>query len=434
MSDALRIVLVEPNPSGGLFQFAYQLGDALAQQGHRVELLTGPRPELLSTHPNLAVLAVLPTWHGGEGNRTMLGRKVRRALRAVRYVAAWAVVLRHVRRGRPHVVQLGEWRFWIDGVLAAFLVKRHWALVVVDLAHSPIPLEEQRYTGSIYRRGPLLSRGLHAGYRAMDTVIVLGQSSRRDLLTAWPRTRRVEVIPHGDETALVHGEPDRPGECEPLAVFFGSLSTYKGLDVLLDAHAMVLDMLPAARLLIAGPLIPDLDEVELRRRAAALHGVTLQVGYVPINEVAPLVGSARVVVAPYRRSNASGVVRLAQTLGRPVVVTDVGDLADSVDDGATGFVVAAEDPASLAQAMRRLLDDGALADQMGNEGRKRLLATASWPIVAQRVSGIYLQLLSRQEGAPRAGHPGGLQAPVSSELGRGGSGPRPCRPPMRDAQ
>lgn len=402
MSDALRIVLVEPNPSGGLFQFVYQLGDALARQGHRVELLTGPSPELLSTHPNLTVLALLPTWHGGEGHRTTIGRKARRAVRAVRYIAAWAVVLHHVRRSRPDVVQLGEFRFWIDGFLAAYLAKRRWALVVVDLAHSPIPLEEQRDTGSMYRGGPLLSRGLHAGYRAMDAVIVLGPSSRQDLMTAWPHTRRVEVIPHGDETALVRGEPPWPSQCEPLAVFFGSLSTYKGLDVLLDAHAIVLETLPAARLLIAGPLIPDLDDVELRRRSAALPGVTLQVGYVPIKEVGPLVGSARVVVAPYRRSNASGVVRLAQTLGRPVVVTDVGDLAESVDDGETGLIVAAEDPASLAQAMIRLLEDGTLADRMGKEARSRLLATAAWPLVAQRLSDIYEQLLNSREGAPGA--------------------------------
>ncbi|MDQ6839902.1 MAG: glycosyltransferase family 4 protein, partial [Actinomycetota bacterium] len=210
---------------------------------------------------------------------------------------------------------------------------------------------------------------------------------------------RVEVIPHGDESALVRGEPVRPSQCEPLAVFFGSLSRYKGLDVLLDAHARVLDTLPGARLLIAGSLIPDLDVVELRRRCAALSGVTLQVGYVPIDDVAALVGSARVIVAPYRRSNASGVVRLAQTLGRPVVVTDVGDLSESVDDGETGLVVAVEDSASLAQAMVRILDDGTLADRMGKEGRQRLLATASWPLVAQRVSDIYGQLLGRRERA-----------------------------------
>jgi hypothetical protein len=57
----LRITLVEFNPSGGLFQFAVQLGEALADRGHDVELVTGPDPELASRRPNFRVVAQLPT-------------------------------------------------------------------------------------------------------------------------------------------------------------------------------------------------------------------------------------------------------------------------------------------------------------------------------------------------------------------------------------
>ncbi|MDQ2724571.1 MAG: glycosyltransferase family 4 protein [Actinomycetota bacterium] len=388
----LHIVLVEPNPSGGLFHFAYQLGTALAGQGHRVELLTGPRPELEAQVTGFSVVATLPTWHGGGGQMPAVVRKLRRATRAVRYIGAWLTVLVHVHRCRPDVVQLAEWRFGIDGFLAAWLARRGWARAVTDLAHSPIPLEERR-AGSPYRRGWLLDRGLDAGYRAMDTVIVLGESSRRDQLLRWPHTARVDVISHGDEEVLVAGPLPPPSASPPQSVFFGILTGYKGLDALMDAHALVVARLPSARLLIAGATMPDLDVERLQARAASIPGVSLRLGYVPIPEVAALMGSARLVVAPYRRSNASGIVRLAQTAGRPVVVTAVGDLADSVDDGETGFVVPPGDVSALAAAMLPLLTDIALADRMGAEGRRRLQATAAWPLVGRQLTAIYGELV-----------------------------------------
>src|SRR5688572_5201957 len=56
------IVLVQFSPCGRLFQFAMQLGDALAATGEKVELLTGPEPELAATQPGFTVRPVLPTW------------------------------------------------------------------------------------------------------------------------------------------------------------------------------------------------------------------------------------------------------------------------------------------------------------------------------------------------------------------------------------
>ena len=61
MGVSKPIVLVEMSPSGGLFQFAFELGSALAARGERVELWTGPRPELRSTQPAFVVRSVLPT-------------------------------------------------------------------------------------------------------------------------------------------------------------------------------------------------------------------------------------------------------------------------------------------------------------------------------------------------------------------------------------
>ncbi len=389
----LRIVLVEFSPSGGLFQFSFEMGTALAQAGHTVTLLTGPDPEFTSTVAGFDVAPVLPTWHPGAGVEPSLVRKARRGVRALRHVAAWASVARFVRETRPDVLQWSEWRFALDGLLASAVASRRWAGICADLAHSPIPLEEQRGGSGPYRQGRLLYRGLGRGYLAMDAVMVLGSRSRAELLDAWPEVQRVEVIPHGDLRTLAHDEPAAAGDCPERVVLFGALTGYKGIDVLLEAFTRIRSARPSATLLIAGPVVGDLNVAEMQMRAAAVEGVEFSPGYVPADDVARLVGGARLVAAPYTRSNSSGVVRLAQTLARPVVATDVGDLSGSVKDGETGLVVRPGDPEGLAEAVIRLLGDPRLATRMGAEGRRQLFAESSWELAAGRLVSIYRSAL-----------------------------------------
>ena len=99
---AKPIVLVEMSPSGGLFQFAFELGSALAARGDRVELWTGPRPELDSTQKGFTVRPVLPTWHPGDTEvHSRVFRLARRALRAAQLVLAWTVLSVRLLAVRP---------------------------------------------------------------------------------------------------------------------------------------------------------------------------------------------------------------------------------------------------------------------------------------------------------------------------------------------
>ena len=105
--DPLKITLVEFSPSGGLFQFAVQMGEALADRGHEVELLTGPRPELASRRcPGSPSSRLCPPGTPARARGTTgLKRRLRRVVRAGRYHLAWGVLLRRTRahpaRRRP---------------------------------------------------------------------------------------------------------------------------------------------------------------------------------------------------------------------------------------------------------------------------------------------------------------------------------------------
>ncbi len=390
----MKIALVEFNPAGGLYQFALQLGEALAQVGHQVDLITGRSPELAPRVPGVRVLPVLPTWHPAQGSqRPRLIRKAQRVVRAARYQEAWRRVDRYIAHERPDVVQFAEWRFALDGWWATAIARRHPGPVLGDLAHTPRTLQEQRRDGELRKASPALHRALAAAYARLDVVFVLGESSRTDFLEAFPCSRRVEVIPHGDEGIYQDGElPSAEGTAESV-LFFGTLARYKGLEVLVEAFELVRRQRPAARLVVAGAQA-DVDVTALRTAAARIGNIDLRIGYVPVADVSSLFETARLVVAPYLVANQSGVIHLAQGFARPVVASDVGDLGDAVQHGETGLLVPPGDPAALSEAILAVLADPSRAAVMGCAGHDRLEREASWADVAGKVIASYEALLA----------------------------------------
>ena len=405
----MKVMLVEFSPSGGLFHFAFQLGRGLAELGHEVELLTGPDPELRSDHPGFRVVPVLPTWHPApRALESPVLRKARRGVRALLLVVAWSRALREVRKRSPDVVQWAAWRFVIDGLFARALARRRDRPVLVDLCH-----ETRRHSWpkeGVPRQNPVLRWSLGRAFRAMDAILVLGDRTREDMHVVWPGLRRVEVIPHGDESVFATATVPSVQTTDPRVLFFGTLAAYKGIDVLLDAWVEVRRRHPTAELVVAGAPGGDVDVPELQRRTRAMDGVTLHVGYVPMPDVPALFGAARVVVVPYVSASQSGIVHLAHTFGRPVVATAVGDIPDVVVDGVTGVLVPPKDPHALAGGLEPLLADAAHAARLGDAGRSRLAAAASWTSVARRVAQIYEELVAGRAERRRASRGPGAAA------------------------
>lgn len=381
-----RFVLVEFPPSGGLFQFALQLGEGLARAGCDVELITGPSPEMRSREPGCRVRGILPTWHPTAGSAVPgWWRRARRGIRAVRHTAAWAVLIGYLLVTGPDVVLWSAWRFPVDG-WAVHLVRKVLPNTVLALvAHEPRPLVEQPGQSGVYKTSRMATGALAAAYADLDVAYVLGESARQVLTDTWPITAPVRVIPHGDE-GIFASEPI-PGveNTDPVALAFGTITAYKGIDTLCQAWPTVRAQVPDAELVIAGALSADVDEAALRSQVARLAGVDLRIGYVPLPDVPAYFARARCVVLPYKRSSQSGVAHLAHTLGRPVVATRVGDIPTVVRDEFSGLLVDPEAPAALAAAIVRLLTDPDAAQRMGEAGAKSLAGEASWDDVAAQI-------------------------------------------------
>ena len=147
----------------------------------------------------------------------------------------------------------------------------------------------------------------------------------------------------------------------------------KGVAVLLRAFDRLVASWPAGRprpvLLYLGDG-PELAAVRALRESLASAADIHLPGYHP--GARRLVGAAEVCVVPSVWEEAFGLAVLeAMADGRAVVATRVGGIPEIVEDGVSGVLVPPRDEAALADAMRRLLDDPALAARLGEAARTR---------------------------------------------------------------
>ncbi len=388
----MRILEIETVGRGGLAHYAHNLSAALAARGHEVTLVTAAGYELdgqAAPPPGFTVLQVI----GRVGHRlgTSLPGLVLALWRKFEAVFDAFAVARLARRLRPDVVHLH-----CTNPIALLYVGllRHRLRPLVLTAHVVTPHERMPLQRAIWGRI----------YRPVDLVVAHSEFDRRRLLEELAvAPGRVTVIPHGEYGFFARrGEPIERATArldlglEPgneVALFFGYVREYKGLDLLLEAWPAVASARSAARLVVAGdPVRLDRGRREELREWATRLGVVHRFGYVPFSEVARYFAAADVLVMPYRRISQSGVLYLALSLGVAVVATRVGGLPELLADGESALLVEPDSPEELARALSRALGEASLRERLARGGR-RIADEHSWPAIAGRTELALARLL-----------------------------------------
>jgi len=145
-------------------------------------------------------------------------------------------------------------------------------------------------------------------------------------------------------------------------LFFGFIREYKGLDLLLEAMADARIRAAGIELIVAGEYYNK--DVEANNNAIiARHQlqdvVHLNTDFIPNSEVRYFFSAADLVVQPYKHATQSGITQIAFHFEKPMVVTNVGGLAEVVPEGKVGFIAEPE-PASIAGAIMRFYEPGSL--------------------------------------------------------------------------
>ncbi len=386
----MRILEIETFGRGGLIHYAYNLSSALAERGHDITLVTAAAYELegRSLPANVRLVKAIARFSHRIGGRwPAFASRLARRIEAIFDAGAVALL---ARRLRPDIVHLHctnpiSWLYimFLRLVRAPLVATAH-----VVTPHERIPLQNAIYR-RIHRMSPLI-----VAHSAFDRQRLLDEFGV-DL-------EAVIVIPHGDygffEGKDTATDPETARRSlgleaqDEVALFFGYIREYKGLDVLLDAWSAVVKARPKARLVIAGDpvrLNPE-RRAELEAWATRL-GAVHRFDYIPFSDVSRYFGAADVLVMPYRHISQSGVLYLALSLGVAVVATRVGALPEVLQDGASGLLVPPESPAALSEALVRVLGDSELRDRLAQGGRQ-VAKDHSWAAIAERTESAFLRL------------------------------------------
>ncbi len=229
--------------------------------------------------------------------------------------------------------------------------------------------------------------------RQATRCYVLSEAFRIDLQQLGVAPGRIDCIPLPD-LSYYHRFSD-PGAPSPLRdankpatlLFFGRITAYKGLEVLLQAYRQVCQRRvvrgePPVALLIAG----EGDLRPYRPFLAGLPGVEIANRWIGEAEIYTFFERADILVAPYTSASQSGVVAIAAGFGLPVIATRTGGLPEQIHEDVTGILVSPGSVSELASAIERLLDDPTRARALGQNLREDTLANRNWDTIAAAVA------------------------------------------------
>ncbi|MBV9654970.1 MAG: glycosyltransferase family 4 protein [Acetobacteraceae bacterium] len=397
----MRIALIDPS----LFTLPYDaaLAAGLDARGHQV-VLYGRTPDPGETPP--PGLQLVPGFYRVAERRPVraLPRTLRLGVKGADHLASMLWLRRAVRAWRPDVLHFQ----WL-----------------------PLPVIDRRFLPGLRRLAPLVLTvhdtdpfngdpsaalqgiGATGAFGAFDRLIVHTASGRERLIAGGADPARVTVMPHGPLGTPVPAPAPDAMDGDVTFLLFGKIKPYKGADLLIEAFARVAEPLRRrARLRIVGK--PYMDIQPLRTLAAA-HGVDpgLEPRFVADPEIPALFGPGTVAVFPYREIEASGVLTLALSHGRPVIASRIGGFAETLTDGVHGALIATGDAPALAAAMTRLLTDRAWTAACARNAAALAAAVPDWPTIADSTVALYKAApFNRELPAPMKIHP--EQAPARS--------------------
>lgn len=166
----------------------------------------------------------------------------------------------------------------------------------------------------------------------------------------------------------------------PTLLFFGRITSYKGLDILLEAYQQIYQQ-HRTRLLIVGEgdlrpyrsLLSNKQDIEIINR------------WVAEDEIPSIFEQADMLILPYTSASQSGVVPIAAGFSLPVIATRTGGIPEQIEDGKSGLLVAPGSVEQLVMAIKRLLDKPALRESLGARLRSVFQSQNSWQGTADKV-------------------------------------------------
>ncbi len=341
---------------GGLANYLHKVGRALTARGHRISIFVLAEHNAAWRDEQMAVYEV--RWPPAFAGARRL-RRLRRFLPLLRQVGAAralaAVVWRVHRHSRLDLLQTSSY------ATPGLLLRRNGYIPLVCRISSYTPLLRSAY-GRRRNLGDYMSDWLEIR-QVLDADAAFAPSHLLANTFARLEGYRPLVIPTPVAPPALHALDESLYQSRlagtPYLLFFGTLSRIKGVDLLADVIAPVLEQHSRLMFVFIGrdDGLPDGQQVfdYLCARCPTCVHRMLYLPAMPKSRLYPFIAHATAVLMPSRVDNYPNACLEAQSLGIPVIGTHDSSLDEMIVDNETGFLVPNEDTAGLRVAIERLL-------------------------------------------------------------------------------
>ena len=262
----------------------------------------------------------------------------------------WIKVGLKIKKEKPDLL---IFKYWMPFFAPCFgtisrLVKRNNISKVLIICDNVIPHEKK--PGDI-----ILTKYF---FNVVDYFVLLSEKVRNDLLTLKPGSRN-SYLPHPVYSNF--GQAVKKNDAKKylnitdakVILFFGFIRDYKGLDILLNALALLKNDFKI-KLLIAGEYYSNEDKyLKIIENLGIKEDILFFTDFIPTSEVKYYFSASDCVILPYRDATQSGIVQIATNFSKPVIAANVGGLSEVIENGKTGYIVEKENPEALAGAIMK---------------------------------------------------------------------------------
>jgi glycosyltransferase involved in cell wall biosynthesis len=384
----MRVLMVETGGRGGLYSYTDDLCRSLCEIGADVTVLTNslwpdlPRPFKIERHL-FEITVPEKKWSKLHWAFDRFWRTFGNSLRRNRFAEKNNFDIAHIQIGLPLIDQ-----FFLKPLA------RH--LPVVLTVHDVQPHSQHFYTRHII---------LKRYFNIPDRLIVHYERGKKQLVENYGICAdRINVICHGMRSLCNPAVPsdarkklNLPLERDIL-LFFGTIRADKGLDILLRALQILRTHNPRILLVIAGP-VPREVSFETYSNMIEKHNLSAYVQtfirFISDDAVDYFFAASDIVVLPYLRfESQSGVLLRAYAHKKPVVVSNVGAIGESVHADKIGLVVEPGNPQSLAEAIASVSNN---IEKFRSRYNPELECKYSWKQVAVQTMRTYESAIKKQQ-------------------------------------
>tara|TARA_B100000214_G_scaffold56448_1_gene36224 strand:+ start:7661 stop:8803 length:1143 start_codon:yes stop_codon:yes gene_type:complete len=203
----------------------------------------------------------------------------------------------------------------------------------------------------------------------------------------------IEIIPHGNYNTFINVRTDKIAsrvhlgldKSKKVILFFGMIKRVKGLDILLEAFKKVIDKNPDIILLIAGKTWENDFSIyqKIINQNNLNNNIVLHNKFIPQNDVEHYYCASDLVVLPYTKIYQSGVLMMALSYERPVLVSDLPPLKEVIIDNENGFLFKSENINDLSTKLNFILSSSERLEKVRKNGSFLIKKKYDWNILGR---------------------------------------------------